>query len=91
MNNIIKHSKAKTAHFQINKYDDMLVIVIEDDGIGFNLNEKNTSNKLKGIGLIGMRERILAFNGNITINTKPNSGTEIMVEIPCFKNMYGKN
>ncbi len=84
MNNIIKHSKAKNASFQINKYDDTLVIVIEDDGIGFDFNKKNTSNKLNGIGLIGMQERIMAFNGDFTINTKPNAGTEILIELPCF-------
>jgi len=85
INNILKHSKAKNASFQINKYDDAIVIVIEDDGIGFELNEKISSNKLNGIGLIGMRERIMAFNGSFTINTKPNSGTEILIEIPCLK------
>lgn len=85
INNILKHSKAKNASFQINKYEDAVVVVIEDDGIGFELNEIITSNKLNGIGLIGMRERVMAFNGNFTINTKLNSGTEILIEIPCLK------
>ncbi len=84
VNNIIKHSKAKNASFQINKFDGELVIVIEDDGVGFELNKKNISNKLNGIGLIGMNERILAFNGTFTINTQPGAGTEILIEIPCF-------
>lgn len=91
INNIIKHSKANNASFQINKYDDAIVLSIEDDGIGFDLNEKTKSNKLEGIGLIGMRERILAFNGNLTINTEPNVGTEILIEIPCFEKKYEKN
>ncbi|MCK5539234.1 MAG: sensor histidine kinase, partial [Bacteroidales bacterium] len=91
INNIIKHSKANNASFQINKYDDSIVISIEDDGIGFDLNEKTKSNKLEGIGLIGMRERISAFNGNLTINTEPNVGTEILIEIPCFEKKYEKN
>jgi PAS domain S-box-containing protein len=83
-NNIIKHSRAQTASFQINKYDDAIVISIEDDGIGFDLNKLTVEKKQKGIGLMGMRERILAFNGSFTINSKPGSGTEILIEIPCY-------
>jgi PAS domain S-box-containing protein len=91
INNIIKHSKAKNASFQINKYDHEIVIVIEDDGIGFDLSKRKSPNKQSGIGLVGMRERITAFNGNFTIDTKPNAGTEILIEIPCLKYRYGKN
>lgn len=89
INNIIKHAKAKTANFQINKFDDVLVITIEDDGVGFNLKEKTKTNGLNGIGLIGMRERINAFNGSLTINSKPQEGTDILIEIPCFEKNHG--
>ena len=91
INNIIKHSKAKNANFQVNKYADVLVITIEDDGIGFELNKKTASKQLNGIGLIGMRERIMAFDGEFTINTNPGAGTEILIEIPCIKNGYEEN
>jgi len=90
-NNIIKHSKAKNASFQINKYDDVIVVVIEDDGIGFDLTEKTNPKNQNGIGLVGMRERIMAFGGVFTINTKANAGTEILIEIPCLKFTYEEN
>lgn len=89
INNIIKHAQAKKANFQINKFDDVLVITIEDDGIGFDLKEKTKTNGLNGIGLIGMRERINAFNGSLTINSKPQEGTDILIEIPCFEKNHG--
>lgn len=81
--NIIKHSNAKSASLQINKYDDFLVIVIEDDGVGFKIGENGNPNIKKGVGLVGMRERVAAFNGILTIDSKPNIGTEIIVEFPC--------
>lgn len=82
-NNIIKHSNAKTANLQINKYDNEIVISIEDDGFGFDVTGISDVRKPKGMGLMGMRERVLAFNGSFTINSQPGLGTEILIEIPC--------
>jgi len=83
LNNIIKHAKAKNATYQIYWQDCSVVLVIEDDGIGFDANAFESKGKYAGIGLIGMRERVLAFDGNFTINSEPGKGTEIIVELPC--------
>jgi len=80
LNNIIKHSKAKNAIFQLFKADDLITLTIEDDGIGFdpeNLNEQN-----KGIGLLSIKERVYSFNGTLTMNSRINEGTELIIEIP---------
>lgn len=82
LNNIIKHSDAHNANFLIAKYEDALVIVIEDDGKGFDT-EAYKLNKQKGIGLIGIKDRTDTFNGNFTINTEIGNGTELVIEIPC--------
>ncbi len=83
LNNIIKHARAKNATYQIYWQDCSVVLVIEDDGIGFDANAIEKKGKYSGIGLIGMRERVLAFDGNFTINSEPGKGTEIIVELPC--------
>jgi len=83
LNNIIKHAQAKNATYQIYWQDCSVVLVIEDDGIGFDANAFESKGKYAGIGLIGMRERVLAFDGNFTINSEPGKGTEIIVELPC--------
>ena len=83
LNNIIKHARAKNATYQIYWQDCSVVLVIEDDGIGFDANAFESKGKYAGIGLIGMRERVLAFDGNFTINSEPGKGTEIIVELPC--------
>lgn len=85
LNNIIKHSKAKTANYQLFRQDNIIVFVISDDGDGFDislLKKKAT----KGIGLMSMRERVQAFDGNMYIDSQIGIGTEIIIEIPCVKN-----
>lgn len=83
VNNIQKHADAKTATIQLVKHDDHVSLIICDDGKGFDLLKiKKEVNNNKGIGLISMQERITAFDGELTINTKPNQGTEVLIEIP---------
>lgn len=84
LNNIIKHSKAENAQFQIFKQEDILVLVIDDDGIGFDL-ELPEEKSNKGIGLVSIRERVSAFDGTFNIESQPGNGTEIIIEIPIKK------
>lgn len=80
LNNIKKHANANNASVELFQNPDSIIMVIEDDGIGFETN--NSNNIISGIGLISMRDRAFAFDGEITINSKLNQGTEIIVEIP---------
>jgi signal transduction histidine kinase len=81
LNNIVKHSKAKNVNYQIFKQNNLIILVIDDDGIGFNIKiYEETSNK--GIGLISMRERVQSFGGSISIDSQVGIGTEILIEIP---------
>ena len=90
LNNIVKHSKAKSVHIQIFKQEELLVLVIDDDGIGFDV--KSLSEKSRhGIGLISMRERVQAFEGTLSIDSQPGKGTEIIIEIPIEINRKDGN
>lgn len=81
LNNIVKHAQAKTANYQIFNQDEIIVLVIDDDGIGFDLNNWDQPGA-KGIGIISIRERVNAFEGSISIDSQPGKGTEIIIEIP---------
>ncbi|MEN8248005.1 MAG: PAS domain S-box protein [Bacteroidota bacterium] len=83
LNNILKHSKASNAVIQLFKSKDLLTLMIEDDGVGFNVEELD-ANMNKGIGLLSIKERVAFYKGILTINSSPNNGTEIIVEIPCM-------
>lgn len=82
LNNIIKHSKAQNANIQIIKLDDVISLTIDDDGVGFNIDNIANKNKYRGIGLFSMKERVYAFNGVFHLNSDKNKGTEILIDIP---------
>ncbi len=77
INNIIKHSKAKNATIQLIRNKNILNIIIEDDGIGFDINSIN-----EGLGLTSIRSRVDAFNGTITIDSNNQRGTTCIIELP---------
>lgn len=77
VNNIIKHSQATKASIQLMKYDDQLVLTIEDNGKGFSKNDFQDS-----FGLSSMRNRTHAINGIFTLDSNSKNGTSITIEIP---------
>lgn len=77
VNNIIKYSNAGEANIQIIMHDDSISLVIEDNGVGFDVQTMS-----KGTGLLSMKERVSAFNGSFNISSEINSGTEIIIDIP---------
>lgn len=76
VNNIIKHAHAQSAAIQVIQNNSRLLIIAEDDGIGFDLEENN-----KGIGLNNIKNRIASLNGSIVFDTKKNNGTTVIIEI----------
>lgn len=75
--NVLKHANAKQVHLSINKHIDVFVIIIEDDGVGFELKSLQ-----RGIGLKNIKERIDSINGKLSIDTSINNGTQLIIEIP---------
>lgn len=83
LNNIMKHSRATEVNIQLFKQDEFIVMVIDDNGVGFDINKYGKDSKM-GIGLISMRERAQSFGGTITIDSQVGIGTELIVEIPVI-------
>jgi two-component system CheB/CheR fusion protein len=80
LNNVYKHAEAKKASVLLEKRGDAVVLIIEDDGKGFNV--KSKANRAKGIGLIGMGERAAICGGTLEIESSPRKGTTIYVRVP---------
>ena len=79
LNNVVKYANANNVWIQLIRHSASIVLIIEDDGKGFDATSKPN---FKGLGLFNIEERTKAFGGNVSINSAPNQGTEIMVEIP---------
>ncbi|PIP54338.1 MAG: hypothetical protein COX07_05920 [Bacteroidetes bacterium CG23_combo_of_CG06-09_8_20_14_all_32_9] len=81
-NNIVKHSKAGKVNVQMIRHDDSIVLIIEDDGIGFDVSGTDDFQSATGIGLFSMKQRVSDFNGTLSISSEIDKGTEIMITIP---------
>ena len=77
LTNIVKHSQAKEVTLQIIKYNDALMLSMEDDGKGF-----DRSTKKNGIGLTGIESRIQMLGGELLIDSAPEKGSFISISIP---------
>lgn len=84
VNNAIKYAKANYILVSINHSSDIMSITIADDGVGFDIT-KIKKNKESGMGLLFMEERIKYINGRIFINSAPNEGTRIGINIKLDK------
>jgi PAS domain S-box-containing protein len=81
LNNVYKHAKAQKAGVMLEKRNDSVVLIIEDDGAGFN--PENKKNRGKGLGLIGMEERAALVGGTVEIESNPGGGgTTVYVRVP---------
>lgn len=79
LTNIARHAQAKSASILIEKRGDFVRAIVEDDGIGFDV---NTNHGERHLGLLGMRERAELLNGTLTIESESERGTSIFIEIP---------
>ena len=81
--NIQRHAKAESAYVSIEYSENNVIIDVEDDGIGFDPSQKMVvTDSGRGLGLLGMRERVELLGGKLIINSKPGNGTRIHAEIP---------
>lgn len=76
LTNVTKHSGASRAAVGVRRDGDRLVLRIEDDGHG-GADEKS------GSGLTGIRRRIEAYDGKMTLTSPPGGPTTMLVELPC--------
>ncbi|MFX3617883.1 MAG: sensor histidine kinase [Sporolactobacillus sp.] len=76
--NACVHAHAKNVTIRLEYRAGRVLILIKDDGIGFDPGEK----KEGSYGLIGMGERAELLNGDLTIHSKPKHGTSVLISIP---------
>jgi len=79
LTNIVRHAQAKSASILIEKHGNTVRAIVEDDGLGFDVNANQGELHL---GLLGMRERAELLNGTLTIESTPQRGTSVFIEIP---------
>jgi signal transduction histidine kinase len=73
--NVAKHAQASRVRIEARGRDGMLVVAVEDDGIG--------GARLDGSGLRGLADRVEAQGGRLEVESPPGGGTRLLGEIPC--------
>ncbi len=82
LNNVTKHAQAKTVKIILNRDGRYLLCSIRDDGRGFDVPAVLARKGEKGLGLIGIRERLNAVGGTLQLQSEPGHSTELLVTIP---------
>ena len=95
IHNIARHAAARNVEIRLNMNNDLTSVSIIDDGIGFDLTELSietikeidskdflSPDNTRGLGLLGMQERIELLGGDLEIESTPGNGTQIHIRIP---------
>ncbi|MCA0237188.1 MAG: tetratricopeptide repeat protein [Bacteroidetes bacterium] len=79
--NVITHAHASHITIQVNRLDNLINILVEDDGRGFDLEKVRQQ---PGVGMINLEARVHSLNGKTFIDTQPGRGTTVSIDIPVF-------
>lgn len=80
LNNVMKHAEATEVDVQLTMANNELIIKVEDDGKGFNINWVK-----KGLGLDSIQSRVNVLKGDLNIDTAPTRGTSVIIHIPTHE------
>jgi signal transduction histidine kinase len=76
LQNVFRHSGAKSAVVTVRQDDGSLFLSVEDDGCGFD------PEKTRGLGMLGMEERVRQLGGQFEVQSTPGKGTVLKVRLP---------
>ena len=84
LTNVAKHAGADRVWIEVAEDSGSLLVVVRDDGRGFDMNDRG-----RGFGLLGIRERIALQGGSLAIVSSPGAGTEVRGRIPLHPERNG--
>ncbi len=80
LHNCERHSHATAVRIRVEQKQDRLMLIIQDDGLGFDVRQ------VKGLGLLGIQERGARLGGKASVHSTPGSGTVVSMELPFAEN-----
>ena len=79
LTNVLRHARASRVYVRLFRSDEAVTLSVRDNGVGIATARITDS---KSVGLTGMRERVLPWDGKVTISGKAGKGTEITITVP---------
>jgi signal transduction histidine kinase len=75
LTNATKHGRASNVTVEVEARPDALLLIVRDDGVG-------GASFGRGSGLVGLKDRVEALGGRIVVDSEPDAGTALTVELP---------
>jgi PAS domain S-box-containing protein len=79
LNNVAKHSRARRVEVILERRSDCVLLILEDDGVGFEVAPSGAAGQ--GFGLVGMQERAILVGARVQVESTPGKGTTIFVRM----------
>jgi signal transduction histidine kinase len=89
LTNVAKHARASGCRVFLRRRPNTILMTIEDDGVGFDQDTLQDRDATRGLGLIGIRERVSQLRGTLRLETAPGAGTRLTVELPARSRPVG--
>jgi len=86
--NAVKHSQAQNVEVTVSRVEDQILILLEDDGIGFTPDKVLVGNDTGGFGLFSIRERLSHLGGSLEIDSSPGQGCRSILRAPLQQSNY---
>jgi PAS domain S-box-containing protein len=89
LTNVAKHSRAEHVDVILERRPDHVLLIVEDDGVGFDPGDEGLSGR--GLGLLGMQERASLVGATIEIESAVGKGTTILVRMAAAESATGSS
>jgi signal transduction histidine kinase len=84
LTNVAKHAQATNCRVYLQRLPHTILITLEDDGLGFDVAQVEQHRDVRnGLGLVGIRERVMHLQGTMRLESAPGKGTRLTVELPA--------
>lgn len=82
LTNVARHARATRVTVRLHGRPGRFTVVVEDNGIGFDATEAQRPGGRRGLGLLGIHERVSQFGGRFVVDSVVNRGTRLEVDLP---------
>ncbi len=83
LTNVTRHARARHVRIFLRRRGGELHCAVQDDGVGFDVSRVRAPGGRKGLGLIGIEERVAAFRGRVELHSMPGRGTVVQISLPA--------
>jgi signal transduction histidine kinase len=83
LTNVVRHAETTACSVRLIRRGEVLTVRIADAGVGFDSQGVDRARAEQGLGLIGIRERVLNLGGTFQIASEPGRGTTIEIVLPA--------